>query len=219
MAEGQSVDRICFDVVANVSAIVTHEVNNALAIINENAGYIDDLVQMVGEEGQLPAGRVMRGVSPIPPQIRRANRLMKDLNRLAHSGDARIAAIDLAESLQVMINLTGRKAAAAEVAVSMQSVEPLVVTTRPQLIYALNYICLTGLYGLAGAGGAVDCEVSGAGSQADGALLRFQVGGAMSGNIADIGDNSALVTILDALNAELQVADDAVVVTVPATSW
>ncbi len=211
-------EKVCLDVVAEVSAMVTHEVNNSLAVINENAGYLDDLVLMVGEDGELPAERVKRSVTSIASQVRRTNNLMKKLNRFAHSGDEPVAAIDLVESLQVMITLTGRKADSSEISVGLESVDPVIITTKPQMVYTLIYLCLRHLYQEAGAGSVVKCEVYRSEDEEEVAVLRFQVTAQQGANFSKLPEDRSLALIIAEVSAKVQTENDGILVKLPHSS-
>ncbi|WP_136810258.1 hypothetical protein [Desulfosediminicola flagellatus] len=141
-----SIHEICLEVFAGVSAIVTHEIRNALAIINESAGFLDDLAQMSGEDGEVPSGRVKQMATSVCAQVDRANRLMKNLNTFAHSGDVPVSRLDIKETLELMTALTKRKAAARQVTVSLESPDNLHITTHAFAIEALIYLYLIGIY-------------------------------------------------------------------------
>lgn len=215
MGEADSTEKLCLEVVAKVSAAVTHEVNNALAIMNEQAGYLDDLVLMVGDDGELPAERVKRSVSSISSQIGRANNLMKDLNTFAHSGDQPVAAIDLNQLLLTMIRLTGRKAAAAEITVSMQCTDPVIITTKPQLMYGLIFFCLTTLYGKSPAGSTVLCQACLTEGDQEQVELRFRLLDEQANSYVALAECASLTMLLAELEAKLQAERDSVVVQLP----
>lgn len=141
-----SIHEICLEVFAGISAIVTHEIRNALAIINESAGFLDDLAQMSGEDGGVPSGRVQQMATSVCTQVDRANRLMKDLNTFAHSGDIPVTRLDINETLELMVALTRRKAAARQVTVSFKSPDSLVISTHAFAFEALIYLYLIGIY-------------------------------------------------------------------------
>lgn len=141
-----AVHEICIEVFAGISAIVTHEIRNALAIINESAGFLDDLAHMSGEDAGVPADRVQQMAASVCTQVDRANRLMKDLNTFAHSGDIPVASLCIKETLELLISLTRRKAAARQITVSFDSPDTLFITTHPLAVEALIYLYLIAIY-------------------------------------------------------------------------
>ena len=99
--ELHEVYEICLEVTGGISAIVTHEIRNNLAVINENAGLLDDLTDMVGEQGAVPGKKTRQIAAAINGQVAQANKLMKNLNVFAHSYDSPSATIDLQETLRL----------------------------------------------------------------------------------------------------------------------
>ena len=153
MNSQQSSEQICLQVFNEVSAIVTHEMRNALSIINESAGLLEDLVLMAGDEGAIPSASVVNMTESIKAQVKRANTLMKDVNTYAHSGDQPVKVINVHEALSLMAVLTGRKAAQKKIGVDIKVDVDLVCEMNHQLFLTAAYLCLIGLYGSA-AGGA-----------------------------------------------------------------
>ena len=95
---------------AKITTGTTHEIRNILAIIQESAGLIEDMVRSYRENGTLQADRLVRSVDRIGAQVNRGAELMSTLNRFAHSLDHPQDRIDLnQEALQVAL-LCGRMA-------------------------------------------------------------------------------------------------------------
>ncbi len=92
-----------------LSAAVTHDMKNFLAIINENAGLLGDL-----------AGRARNGPVPIDPQkaalisekirkqVNRADGMIKQFNRFSHSMDHAQEAVDMEEMVHLVAGLSER---------------------------------------------------------------------------------------------------------------
>lgn len=146
LTTNQGVNEICFEVFTGVMAMVTHEIRNALAIINESAGYLDDLALMSGDDECVPGARVQGMVANISDQVARANKLMKEMNAFAHSGDTPNARIDLHDTLAMMLALTHRKAAACKIMIALKDSGGPLLTTRPLVLEALIYLFLDGMY-------------------------------------------------------------------------
>ncbi len=80
---------------SRVSAAVSHEIKNVLAIINENAGLLEDLVLMSEKGSSLSPERLRRLAVTVRTQIKRADEIVKTLNQFAHSADHSIDVVDL----------------------------------------------------------------------------------------------------------------------------
>lgn len=154
METNRAVNGVCLEVFAGVSAIVTHDLKNTLAIMNENAGLLDDLALMVGDGG-VPSERVQAAAGKIAQQVTRSNSIIKNLNRFAHSGDTPTARAAIGEVLELMVALTTRKAAMRNVGVVVQCDPAHQVEMALFQLEALVYLALLKLYGVADAGSTV----------------------------------------------------------------
>jgi light-regulated signal transduction histidine kinase (bacteriophytochrome) len=159
MKEQHDVNALCLDVFAGVSAIVSHDIKNVLAIINESAGLLDDLACMAGEDAGVPTDRIQGVTASIAAQVTRANIIMKNLNRFAHSGDIPVASIHIKETLARMIALTTRKAAARNITLRIECNEAVQLSTQPRIFESLIYQLLITIYEIFPAGRDVLIEV------------------------------------------------------------
>ena len=181
MSENQSGNRevyeICLEAFAGISAIMTHETRNILAIINESAGFLEDLVLIAGEDGAVPVKNVGSMAANIASQVDRANSLMKDYNTFAHSGDEIYGEVELHEVLTLVATLTRRKAAQKNITVIVNEGGEKRLYTKPFVLESLIYFFLIGMYGGADSESAIDTEV---GSEGEGLTLCFSYAGAES---------------------------------------
>lgn len=141
-----NVERVCLEVFSEVSAVVTHEMRNILAIINEGAGLLDDFAEMAGPEGQLPAGRVLTSSTSIAAQVLRGNTLMKHVNSYAHSVDSWSAEVNIFDIVDVMASLSSRKAVQRKITVRVEVDKSHHITTSPVYLLSATYLCLVGLF-------------------------------------------------------------------------
>jgi C4-dicarboxylate-specific signal transduction histidine kinase len=82
---------------SKITAGTTHEIRNVLAIVQESAGLIEDMVSFYEESGKLKADRLKKSVDRINAQVDRGADLMSTLNRFAHSLDRERVSVDLYE--------------------------------------------------------------------------------------------------------------------------
>jgi signal transduction histidine kinase len=143
MEPNQDISTICVATFSRIAASISHEIKNTLSIINENAGLLDDLAAMSGDEGCVPGDRVKAATTSIIRQVARSNLIMKNLNRFAHSGDVPIARIDVEETLALAVALSARQAAMRQVTVNHASPTALDLQTNPQVLLSLlfNLLC------------------------------------------------------------------------------
>ena len=91
-----------------MTASTTHEARNVLAIIKESAGLVEDLVQMYGARGNLDREKVNRALERIDLQVKRGADLLTTLNRLAHTLDQDLSAVELNQEVEQLVRLSQR---------------------------------------------------------------------------------------------------------------
>jgi C4-dicarboxylate-specific signal transduction histidine kinase len=125
-----------------VSAVISHEVNNVLAIINENNGLLEDFIFMArDDERPLEPDRIAESAAAIARQVKRADLIIKKMNRFAHSIDESVKRVDLGEELVLFAALAQRVAAAKEIGLQPMP-QSLVLSTSPFLLLHLLWRCL-----------------------------------------------------------------------------
>jgi C4-dicarboxylate-specific signal transduction histidine kinase len=91
-----------------MTASISHEIKNVLAIINENAGLLEDITLMAERGIPINLDRLKTQAERIKNQIRRADVIVKNMNRFAHSVDESLMSVDLAELLEFLAALSRR---------------------------------------------------------------------------------------------------------------
>lgn len=89
-------------------ASVSHEIKNVLAIINENAGLLQDMIEMHEKGIPLAPERLSRLAHSIARQVTRGDGVVRGMNRFAHSADDAAEQIDVGQLVQFMTQLAGR---------------------------------------------------------------------------------------------------------------
>jgi signal transduction histidine kinase len=124
-----------------MSASISHEIKNVLAIVNENAGLLEDLTLLADRGKPLDPARLKIMAAAVKNQVGRADGIIKNMNRLAHSIDQTITTVDLDQTIELVIALTARFAAMQGVKVDLQlPASPLRISTAP--FYLMNLLCL-----------------------------------------------------------------------------
>jgi len=126
-----------------MSASISHEIKNVLAIINENAGLLEDLTLMADKGVAIDPERLKTMAGMLSKQVQRADGIMKNMNKLAHSIDESVMSVDLGEILGLVLSLSGRFASRRGVALSLEpTAVPVTVTTNPFFMENLIWRCL-----------------------------------------------------------------------------
>ncbi len=181
-----------------MSASVSHEIRNKLAVINEKAGLVQDIALAMKSGRSIDPDRLDIQAGKIIEQVRKANRIVGAFNRLAHSVDASGIRIDLADLIGLVDELYGRKAAQAEITIDAAvSADSVSLITSPFLLEGLIGACID-----AAMPRVDDSRIMtiAAESRSDGAVIRFQNLAGISESDTDLGGNGtgarAILTML-----------------------
>ena len=185
-----------------MSATISHEIKNCLAIINENAGLLEDFSLMAERGTPLDPERLNKLAAKIKKQVRRANEIVKHMNRLAHSSDRPAQETDLGETLVLMCALSERFAAMQ--GVHLQPIipkRPIRVVTTPFRLNHLIWRCIEYVIQKVEEGRTIDLMLN---EQTDGVRITFQPIEELDGSVNEMLIQSGTVqALLDDLGASL----------------
>jgi len=91
-----------------ITAGITHELKNVLAIIRESSGLMGDIISISPEAVVKHQEKIQNSMVRIKEQIERGVNLTDRLNRFAHSTDETLSKIDLQETVEQLIILAQR---------------------------------------------------------------------------------------------------------------
>ncbi|CCK79275.1 MULTISPECIES: sensor histidine kinase [Desulfobacula] len=92
----------------DMTASISHEIKNCLAIMNENAGLLQDLLAAVQTGRQLDLNQIDQISNRITKQIYRIDDITKRMNVFSHSVDLPEKTIDVGEVLNLAVLLGSR---------------------------------------------------------------------------------------------------------------
>lgn len=118
-----------------VTAGITHEFKNVLAIIKESSGLMGDLLSLCEKGTFQYEDRFANALSTIQEQLERGVELASRLNHFAHTTDESIATVDLGEAVEQIVFLSQRFARLIGVVVRAESPDQA-------LTVATNYLKL-----------------------------------------------------------------------------
>jgi signal transduction histidine kinase len=95
---------------ATMTASVTHEVRNVLAIIKESAGLLDDMALLFEKRGTLDREKLSRTVTRIDEQVKRGAGILSNLNHLSHTLDQDRCTVQLDTEVDRLVLLIQRLA-------------------------------------------------------------------------------------------------------------
>ena len=126
-----------------MSAANAHEIKNALAIINENAGLLGDLAALAKQGGPISLERIERVSETITLQVARADEIAKSTNRFAHSIDKAHGPADLGQSLVLIKTMATRFATKRHISIAVIPSEATVtLSVEPFRLLHLLWLCL-----------------------------------------------------------------------------
>ncbi len=154
-----------------MAASISHEIKNVLAIINENAGLLEDICFMAERGKPIDPARLKRMSGSVKEQIRRADSIMTVMNRFAHSVDEASVSIDVSEVAQLLVSLSARFVAMRGVVLQVaKPAGPVAITTFPFALLNLLWLCLDYAMAVVGSGKTIELLAEKTG---DGAWFRF----------------------------------------------
>lgn len=137
-----------------VSASISHEIKNVLAIINENVGLLEDFAFAAQNGKAIDPDRLSRVCQQFNKQILRADHILRNMSRFAHSVDRFESPVDLHDVAVLVANLAGRLAAMRKLTIAVDPPpSPIIVNTNPFLVQNLIWLCLELALTLTTAGG------------------------------------------------------------------
>ncbi len=150
-----------------MTASISHEIKNGLAILKEQAGLAGDLLD---EKGGVPASdpaRIREIVDKMRRRIDLTDEVVRDLNRLAHSADLPRQGIDLGEAVDLVVRLARRLARLHRVEIAWSPAPtPVCLEGSLPAVLQVLWLALEGLVRARDGGGAVSISVRDAGSSA-----------------------------------------------------
>ena len=210
MTGSRELERAGLSFFGEVTAGVTHDIRNSLAILKEISGLLSDLADAAGEGGSISAERVKGIAGRLDNQVNRANATVGLLNRFAHSVDSPRRMVDLPETVGMLTDLAKRQAHRNRVnlVVVIPDVE-LTVESDPFLLEHAIFLLLGRTIESADVGGTVTLTLV---PGNEGACVRLS--GAARGKVKLKGSVSRILTMLGS-SAEYEDRCDTLVLKIP----
>jgi signal transduction histidine kinase len=145
---------------SNVTAGISHEINNVLSVIKENTGLMEDLFLMAAKQGvSLPYDdRIMKSLSVIRDTIKRGALITSDLNTFSHIPDHDRKSVKIHELLEMVSRFNSRKASKSGIQITVLKSEGSgdpEFMTMPVLLSRLFHLVVSMLLDLAENGGEI----------------------------------------------------------------
>jgi len=186
-----------------ISASISHELKNVLAIVNENAGLLEDFTLMADRGVPLEPARLKTMAAGVKKQISRADAIIGNMNRFAHSTDQPLATVDLAQTIETVIAVTVRFALMQGIRIDLQLPQnPVKLQTAPFFLMNLIWRCLE--FSMSAAGDEKQVELV-AEAAPGGVRIRFRRLAGLTDVLGDAFPSEREKNLLEMLEAELTV--------------
>jgi signal transduction histidine kinase len=140
------VDTLGLSFFGTMTASISHETKNALAVINENAGLLGDLVALSEKGRPLDPERLKTISENIRRRVQSADDIVRRLNRFAHSANQPVVTTGIRDVLACAIALFERLATMKGVTLTLADGEDIELQTLPFVIENLLWICLKNVF-------------------------------------------------------------------------
>ncbi len=212
MTENHDLARAGISFFGEVTAGVTHEIRNSLAILKEISGLLSDLALACSEGEGVASDRVKDLASRMNSQVDRANATVGLLHRFAHSVDSPRRCVDLSATVRMLTDLAMRQAHRNRVGLRVEIPEgDLQVESDPFLLEHVIYRLLGKTIESTAVEGTVTVTLM---SVPDGAQVRFA--GAAYGMVKLRGAASQFLSLLGS-SAEYEGRIGTLVLSIPGT--
>jgi len=146
-----------------ITAGITHEMKNVLAIIRESSGLMGDIISISPEAVIKYQEKIQTSLVRIKDQIERGVNLTDRLNKFAHSTDETLSKIDLQETIEQLISLAQRFARLKHVVLKTvplnQEGQPVTLVTRHIQLQMALFASLECCFTVMSAGGEINIGI------------------------------------------------------------
>ena len=159
--------------VGELAAGIAHEINNPVAIMVEEAGWIEDLLEDVeGEDGLKNLDEFRRSLEQIKNQGRRCKEITHKLLSFARKTDSRVQEVQVNHLIEEIVSLSAQRAKYSKVTIETNLANdlPTVQVSQSELQQVFLNLINNALDAMAKKGGIIHIS-----SKADGAFLIFEV--------------------------------------------
>lgn len=187
-----------------ISASISHELQNVMAIISEAAGFLGDLTEMAKKGGAIQLDMLQTCSKEIQEEIHRGFDTIQQMNRFAHSVDDEVKQINLTEVITMMIRIAGFLSIAAKVHFDPPDEAAPLVLTCPWRLQNLIYHALVFAFESVGPDG--DIQVSLHPKKNGSARITFSGLGLKAASKFPMDQT---IQVAESISAEIVMTDDA----------
>jgi hypothetical protein len=185
----------------------SHEAKNVLAVINENAGLMEDYILMAQKGKSLNLERLGSLTATIRKQVVRLNGLVTNVRQAAEGIDNNTQEICLVNHARQVSELLSKKAAIRSIRfIVCAREEPILIHARPVLLLHMLWVCLDYAMSASKQGSQIGLTLEK--RTEDVVVLISGIDGLESATITTIMPDEQRNAVLSALNAELKIDEN-----------
>ena len=201
---------VCKEILQYFGAMLpshSHEAKNVLAVINENAGLMDDYILMAQKGKSLNLERLSSLAATIRKQVIRLNDLITDVRQAAEGIENNTQEICLVNHARQVSELMSKKAATRSIRFEVSArQEPILIHAKPVLLLHMLWVCLDYAMGVSNKGSQIVLTLEK--RTEDAVVLLSGIDGLDSATITTIMPDEQRNAVLTMLNAELKIDED-----------
>jgi C4-dicarboxylate-specific signal transduction histidine kinase len=193
-----------------ITASVSHELNNVIAIMDQTTGLLEDRLTGSEEEIKITAEKLARIVTSLQAQAARGLGIIKRLNRFAHSADQPRQKFDVNETLDNLIELSRRLAVLRGVTLESRPAEdPGEIESNPFYLQQAVFAAIRMILSSAHKGDILTIAINRGGGRVE--IIVEGPAGTQDGPVVDPADIQRIMEALSG-SAELQKSPEKITV-------
>ena len=142
-----------------VSASISHELKNVMAIVSETAGLLGDLSAMARGGTAVDPDMLTSSTESIIEEIQRGFTTIRQMNRFSHSVDTPVVSVNLMEIIDLVSNLCGYLSFAGKTNLHTGEGAVPMALTSPFILQAIIYQAVVQSFQNAGSGAELDISI------------------------------------------------------------
>lgn len=203
MKKPSEIESIGLAFFGRVSASISHEIKNTLAIINENAGLLEDLTHLAEKGLPLSADRLQRLSNTIKRQVARADGIVQKMNRFSHTTDRTVQPVNLYETTVFVTEVCDRLISIRNVSVNVTPpATPVIVSSGLFYLEHLIWACMDFMMHAQRSGNAITLTFE---KRSPGAQIKLSGSGSLETVSAGIFPSQTEKTLQESLQADIHV--------------
>ena len=132
-----------FKFIGKINASMSHEIKNVLAIINEKAGLLEDFLLMADKGMPVDPGRFKALSGKIQKQVKRADKIVINMNTFAHSVDETCKTVEIGQAFDFVAALSARLVSNRGVNLEiLPEAGPVTIITNPFFLNNMIWLCI-----------------------------------------------------------------------------